>query len=172
MKKYIVIDTWNGEGYSDHNGVDTRIFTDKNKAFDWAYSRALSEANNIEEDVSQYSNKEWWGNAEPYSDGDGYIYEGANGNDGSYQVYELKEDTYAFCILCNINTVSLFTKKQYDETIEDLEWRIENWSKEHKEKEWVTTDIEGLRQIADNGDRYYCEFDDYDYQFRLITNLK
>ena len=33
MKKYIVIDTWNGDGYSSENGVDTKQFDDKKKAF-------------------------------------------------------------------------------------------------------------------------------------------
>ena len=40
MKKYIVIDTWNGDGYSSENGVDTKQFSYRKSALKWAYKRA------------------------------------------------------------------------------------------------------------------------------------
>jgi len=169
MKKYIVIDTWNGEGYSYNNGVDTKQFDDKKKAFAWAYKRALSNVDGEKEDVHQYSDEEYF-KEKPFSDGDGYYFD-LRDDYGSYQVWEVKE-AYAIGILCNVNEVSLFTKKEYDKAIEDLDWEIEEYCKKHKDKKWVTTDKEDLKVEEKNGDLFYNEFDDYDYQFRLITNLK
>ena len=64
-------------------------------------------------------------------------------------------------ILCNVNDCSaMLTKKQYEEQIEWLD-------KEYGE------DLEEYSDTEENGDKFYSScVDDYDYQFRLITNLK
>ena len=63
--------------------------------------------------------------------------------------------------ICNVNDCSaLLTKKQYEEQIEWLD-------KEYGE------DLEEYSDTEENGDKFYSScVDDYDYQFRLITNLK
>ena len=38
--KYIVIDTWNGDGYSSENGVEITKFKTKREALGFAYGRA------------------------------------------------------------------------------------------------------------------------------------
>ena len=157
MKKYIVIDTWNGEGYSYNNGVDTKQFAYKKSAFKWAYKRALSNADGDAKYVKQYSDET--DIIERGADGDGYNFLAYDDNYGSYQVWETK-DAYAFGILCNVNDVAKFTKKEFEEEIARLD-------KEYGE------DLEEYSETEENGDKYYCSLvDDYDYQFRIITNLK
>ena len=58
MKKYIVVDTWNGEGYSYNNGVDTKQFQYKKSAFKHAYKRVLSNTNGDADLVCRYSDEE------------------------------------------------------------------------------------------------------------------
>ena len=163
MKKYIVIDTWNGEGYSDNNGVDTKQFDDKKKAFAWAYKRVLSNNDDDADGVCKYSdetspNPELWTPVKKDADGDGFYWESYDDNSGSYQVFEIK-DTYAIMIYCNTNEVFMLNKEEYDEKIAELN---EEYGEELEEEMYK----------EDNGDSFYCAIDDYDYQFRLITNIK
>ncbi len=157
MKKYIVIDTWNGEGYSSDNGVDTKQFTYKKSAYKWAYKRALSQADGDAKYVTRFSDE--YAQIDKGVDGDGYSFLAYDDNYGSYQVWELK-DAHAFMIQCNVNDCAMLTKKQYEEQIEWLD-------KEYGE------DLEEYSDTEENGDKFYSSLvDDYDYQFRLITNLK
>ena len=110
MQKYIVIDTWNGGGYSSENGTDTKQFDCKDEAFKWAYERALSNADDVADDVGQYSDEEWF-EGKPQSNGDGYWFEGYDG-EGSYQVWET-DNAYAIMIQCNVNEVTVLTEAEY-----------------------------------------------------------
>jgi hypothetical protein len=158
MKKYIVIDTWNGEGYSSDNGVDTKQFTYKKSAYKWAYKRALSNADGDAKYVNRYS--DLYASIEKGADGDGYTFLGYDDSEGSYQVWETKKVIYAYMILCNVNDVQSLTKEQYDK-------RIKHFDSEYGE------DLEEYSDTEENGDKFYSSLvDDYDYQFRLITNLK
>jgi hypothetical protein len=157
MKKYIVIDTWNGEGYSSDNGVDTKQFTYKKSAYKWAYKRALSQADGDAKYVTRYSDE--YAQIDKGVDGDGYSFLAYDDNYGSYQVWETK-DAHAFMIHCNVNECAMLTKKQYEEQIEWLD-------KEYGE------DLEEYLDTEKNGDKFYGSLvDEYDYQFRLISNLK
>ena len=118
MKKYVVIDTWNGEGYSTENGVDIKQFDYRKSALKWAYKRALSNAQDDADDVQRYSDQTDLMKAN--DNGDGYFWETYDDNCGSYQVWETK-DVYAFMIQCNVNDVTPLTKKQFIEEIEDKE---------------------------------------------------
>ncbi len=162
MKKYIVIDTWNGDGYSSENGVDTKQFQYKKSAFKYAYNRTLSNAGDVAEDVCRYSdeklNHDLWTPVKRDADGDGFYWETYDDNAGSYQVFEIK-DAYAIMILCNVNEVTLLTKEEY-------EARVRILNEEYGE------DLEEYLSEDDNGDKFYCAIDDYDFQFRLIKNLK
>tara|TARA_R100000951_G_scaffold116129_2_gene126650 strand:+ start:1671 stop:2156 length:486 start_codon:yes stop_codon:yes gene_type:complete len=161
MKKYIVVDTWNGEGYSYNNGVDTKQFQYKKSAFKHAYKRVLSNTDGDADLVCRYSDEEMnhslWEAVKRDADGDGFYWETYDDNSGSYQVFEIK-DAYAIMILCNVNEVSLLTKKEYEERISEL-------NEEYGE------DLEEYYEEDDNGDKFYCAIDDYDFQFRLIKNL-
>jgi len=163
MKKYIVIDTWNGDGYSTENGVDTKQFDYRKSALKWAYKRALSNAQDDADDVQRYSDQTDLMKAN--DNGDGYFWETYDDHCGSYQVWETK-DVYAFMILCNVNDVNPLTKQQYLEEIEE---------KEHLMKDaiahsnWNETEEDFISE-EENGDVFYGSLDDYDYQFRLMKN--
>ena len=161
MKKYIVVDTWNGDGYSSENGVEINQFQNKKLAFKHAHKRALENAGDVAEDVCRYSDEELnhslWEVVKRDADGDGFYWETYDDNTGSYQVFEIK-DAYAIMILCNVNEVSLLTKKEYKERVSEL-------NEEYGE------DLEENLYEDDNGDSFYCAIDDYDYQFRLIKNI-
>ena len=175
MKKYIVIDTWNGEGYSSDNGTDTKQFDCKEEAFKWAYERALSNTAPLDtkkypEQVGQFSDSNWF-KGEPKSNGDGYWFEGYDDNHGSYQVWET-DNAYAIMIQCNVNEVTVLTKEEYVEQIQTIDEDIKTHIKENKNNPYAITNMEELVSIESNGDRFCHQFDDYDYQFRLIQNLK
>jgi hypothetical protein len=170
MKKYIVIDTWNGEGYSSENGVDTKQFNNRKSALKWAYERALSNAQGVESDVMRYSEMRYT-IVKPTDNGDGYCFVGANNDNGSYQVWETK-DTYAFMIMCNINDVIPLTKKKFEDEIDEIEHSMNQFIVKSEYMAKGTNWEEEFKYPQDNGDVFYTGFDDYDYQFRLINNLK
>tara|TARA_R110000868_G_scaffold124495_2_gene329217 strand:+ start:67 stop:513 length:447 start_codon:yes stop_codon:yes gene_type:complete len=148
MTKYIVIDTWNGEGYSYNNGVDTKKFQYKKSAIKHAYKCVLRQTEDAH-DVQEYEKE--------YLD-DGYYWETYNDDAGSYQVHEIK-DAYAVMIQCNTNEVYMLNEKDFNDKISELD-------------EEYGEDLEDYSDTDDNGDKYYCSLvDDYDYQFRLIKNL-
>ena len=164
MKKYVVIDTWNGEGYSTENGVDIKQFDYRKSALKWAYKRALTNAQDDADDVQRYSDQTDLMKAN--DNGDGYFWETYDDNCGSYQVWETK-DVYAFMIQCNVNDVTPLTKKQFIEEIED---------KEDLMKDAIThspfnESEEDFESQEENGDVYYGGLDDYDYQYRLVSNM-
>ena len=165
-KKYIVIDTWNGEGYSSSNGTDIQVFDTKRKAMNFAKKRANE----------QYADKVW-------KDGDGYVfgvgeYEKGEFEDyGTYQVFEIDDTIYAIGILCNVNEVALFTKKMYEEEIEQKVIEVKESIKESNER-WANQDGDAIYThdredfvYEDEDGNFYNDLDDYDYQYRLLTNI-
>ncbi len=157
MKKYIVIDTWNGEGYSSNNGTDIQVFDTKKKAMDFAKKRANE----------QYADKVW-------KDGDGYVFgvgeyeKGEFEDHGTYQVFEIDDTIYAVGILCNVNEVALFTKETYEEEIKQKETHLSTKIKEYKDKYNEIRDREDYVYEDEDGN-FYNDLDDYDYQYRLLT---
>ena len=158
-KKYIVIDTWNGEGYSSSNGTEIQVFDTKRKAMNFAKKRANE----------QYADKVW-------KDGDGYVFgvreyeDGEFEDHGTYQVFEIDDTIYAVGILCNVNEVALLTKKMYEEEIEQKEIEVKESIKESNDKYNFTHDREDFVQEDEEG-KFYQDLDDYDYQYRLLTNI-
>tara|TARA_B110000259_G_scaffold98047_1_gene113289 strand:+ start:114 stop:827 length:714 start_codon:yes stop_codon:yes gene_type:complete len=177
MKKYVVIDTWNGEGYSTENGVDIKQFDYRKSALKWAYKRALTNAQDDADDVQRYSDQkdhngeplEWFKKDGSETNGDGYFWETYDDDSGSYQVWETK-DVHAFMIQCNVNDVTPLTKKQFIEEIEDKEDLMKDaiTHSDFNESE------EDFQSQEENGDVYYggLDFEDYDYQYRLVSNMK
>ena len=167
-KKYIVIDTWNGEGYSSDNGTDMQVFDTKRKAMNFAKKRANE----------QYADKVW-------KDGDGYVFgvgeyeEGEFEDHGTYQVFEIDDTIYAIGILCNVNEVALFTKKQYEEEIKQKEIEVKESIKERNNTNLYPSELLHLTYTHDREDfvqedkdgNFYNDLDDYDYQYRLLTNI-
>ncbi len=175
MKKYVVIDTWNGEGYSTENGVDIKQFDYRKSALKWAYKRALTNAQDDADDVQRYSDQkdhngeplEWFKKDGSETNGDGYFWETYDDDSGSYQVWETK-DVHAFMIQCNVNDVTPLTKKQFIEEIEDKE----DLMKDAITHSHFNESEEDFQSQEENGDVYYGGLDDYDYQYRLVSNMK
>ena len=109
-KKYIAVDTWNGEGYSSDNGVEIKIFDTKKEAD--AYCKLMAYKNEGGDvDISSVKN--------------GYEYEDTHEDDsGSYKYFPLPEDAYAVEILCNINEVRVLNQKEFSKAIADREAEI------------------------------------------------
>ena len=151
-KRYIVVDTWNGDGYSDENGTMIKTFNTKMEAFENALEGVKQQHDATFEAVKIFSrNLHLVG---------GYIFE--SGNDaGSFQVFELNEDIYAVEILCNVNEVSLLTKDQHEEAIEQREEEISAYTTYDSREDYVT---------ENNGDTFYSAVEEYDFQYRLIKN--
>ena len=138
---YLVIDTWNGMGYSTENGVEIKQFDDKQEAIDWAFNRCFDQSQNEHKKMSIIKN--------------GYAWEDEEGDAGTYQVIETK-DIYAVVIRCNINDVETLTKEEYCNKIQEL-------NKLYGEH------LEYFLSVDKNGDRFYhSHIDSFDYQFRLL----
>ena len=167
-KKYIVIDTWNGEGYSSSNGTEIQVFDTKRKAMNFAKKRANE----------QYADKVW-------KDGDGYVFgvgeyeEGEFEDHGTYQVFEIDDTIYAIGILCNVNEVALFTKEMYEEEIKQKEIQVKESIKECNNNNLYPSELLHLTFTHDREDfvqedkdgNFYNDLDDYDYQYKLLTNI-
>ena len=148
-KKYIVVDTWNGEGYSSDNGVEMKLFETKKEAN--AYCKLMAYRNegaNI--NISTVEN--------------GYEYEDTDEegchDSGSYRYYQLQENSYAVEILCNINEVVILNQVEFSKALAE------------RESDIVEADVyRGDHAFnTDDGIFYHC-VDQYDFQYRRISSL-
>jgi hypothetical protein len=107
--KFIVIDTWNGDGYSTENGVEIKTFSSRVEAVEHAKKRRDEQIKiDLGDKINEFGDYYFgWGD-------DDY------GDHGSYQVHELKENYFAVEIVTNINFVRFLTKKEYKQTIKKL----------------------------------------------------
>ena len=143
-KKYIAVDTWNGEGYSSDNGVDIIIFDTKKKAD--AYCKTAAYKHKEEDFIS----------VEKVDNGYEFT---ADDDSGSYRYYELPEDAYAVEILCNINEVRILNQKEFSKAIAD------------REAEIVDADVyRGDYAFATEDGVFYSAVGDYDFQYRRINS--
>lgn len=144
-KKYIAVDTWNGEGYSSDNGVEIIIFDTKKEAD----THCKTEAYKLEEggfiSVEKVEN--------------GYEFTDDDDDSGSYRFYELLEDAYAVEILCNINEVRILNQKEFSKAIAD------------REAEIVDADVyRGDYAFSTEDGVFYSAVGDYDFQYRRINS--
>ena len=162
--KYIVIDTWNGEGYTSENGTEIKTFQTKKEALKYAKDSRKGMVNmyaDIKEPYTPYEindNIFGWGDEEI-------------GDYGSYQVYELKPDDYAIEILVNVNEVFILSEQQYKERIKELNEEVfESMYKALTLDNFhAPTDLEEYLYLDDNiNEPFYHGVNDYDYQFRII----
>ena len=143
--KYIVIDTWNGSGYSYLNGAEMKLFSNIDDANEYAKYMA---------------NMENGADIETMRATDGVIlhmYTHDDCDSGTYQVQAYKKDTYAILIDCNVNGAYQMNEDEYIKHITAISTH-KSYSVEHVDTE-------------DNGDTYIGEFEDSDYQYRLIKNI-
>ena len=154
--KFIVVDTWNGEGYSSENGTDIKIMNNSIDAERYAELMATSnlpypsDARFESEKVEIHQRKDFTV----------FTFE-IDEDGGSYQVHKLIDDAFAVCIKTNVNDVEILTESEYNNLVESLKEDL----KALNEAE------EDYFEYDDNGDLLVLAFEDYDYQFRLIKNI-
>ena len=163
--KFIVINTWNGEGYSYLNGDDSKIFESHNEAIkyaeklfkaytsDFEYMKPITINEEFKADKQADNILNLW-TYEELEEDSGQIFS----DGGSIQIFAITEDIECIQIETNINNVTLLTMEQYKTILFDLISNPLLFTDEHLNKE-------------NNGDIFINAFEDYDYQFRLIRNV-
>lgn len=141
MKKYIIIETWNGEGYSEENRI-TEIIELKNDA------QALQYCSKLAAESQQPAEFEAMEDRIIFTKED---------DAGAFHFRELKDEHFAVSILCNVNSLVLHTKEEYEN-------RIYEQNKQALEE---ACNGEG-RHFFGAGEFY----DDYDVQFEVINREK
>ena len=141
MSKYIIAETWNGEGYSYSNTAEILDFQSDDDAQCYLLKR-------LEElDLTD----DWTIETER-----GSIYYSDDCDTGSFQWYKIDDaDVYGVVIRCNINEVNIVDKKEYDANFKFA------WKQRDPDDEFEYESIDGV------GDGVFigAHHQDYDYQF-------
>ena len=143
---FVVIDTWNGEGYSSANGVDARIFNNSVDAVGYAFSKAKKEADSLMDATMSFETATQEGEPELairyYDDKDA----------GSYQLFRVCNDSHAVVININCNEARVYTDSMLTEFLNQLasEGKIEDRDEDFYELE--DGDIQYLSEVQ-------CELD-------------
>ena len=156
-KKYIVVDTWNGEGHSSENGTEIRIFDNKEQA---SYYCRVEAFKNEEKDVMVVEKVK---NGYEYYD----ISEDGVDDSGSYRYYPLPKDAYAVEILCNINEVRILNQIEFAKAIADRELELRDYLYDTIFDETREDKVEA----TDDG-VFYHSTDKYDYQYRRLCDIR
>lgn len=104
MKKFAIISTWNGAGYSSENKLEMIIQVD-------SFETALRIANalaRVDQASSTFSTTEF----EEIENGLSYTFNGEES--GTYQVFEVTEESYGIRIHPECNDADILTKDEYD----------------------------------------------------------
>ena len=157
-KKYIVVDTWNGEGYSSENGAEIRIFDNKEQA---SYHCRVEAYKQKIEDVMKVEKVE---NGYEFYD----ISEDGVDDSGSYRYYPLPKDAYAVEIRANVNEVRILNQVEFSKALAERELELQHY----------LTGQNGL--IEDRGDKvvatddgiFYHSTHMYDYQYRRLSDVR
>ena len=117
---YLLIDTWNGEGYSYNNGADVRLFESLFEAIKAASNLAMENA----EDAFDTNDEgfEFITNTNLDAEDGEFIHRAifSDGLDaGSYQVFEVNDNIVAAQIYINYNEVLLVREDELSGLIED-----------------------------------------------------
>jgi len=135
---YLIVETWNGEGYSEENLIsETKKFSNDKEAKN--YTKGLIEKNQSFDEIDPYSNGWGWLSGE---------------DNGSYQYFKLKPSDYGVVILTNINEVKVLNKKEYEQLLKLTQTNFIS----HNVEDMVLED-------AENGtNRYFFGSEDVNYQ--------
>jgi|688.fasta_scaffold45832_16 hypothetical protein len=99
--KYVIVHTWNGEGYSSGNTAEVMEFSSDDKAQQYIVEQAQQEANALAEFTEE------WGNVSFDDDED----------QGSVQWFAFTTDTYGVVIRTNVNEAQLVNEQEYHEQL-------------------------------------------------------
>ena len=163
--KFIVINTWNGFGYSYLNGDDSKLFDTHNEAIKYAEKLFKAYIGGFDDMKPITVNEQFEYNSQADNMLNLWTYEELElelgqifGDGGSIQIFAITEDIECIQIETNINNVTLLTMEQYKTILFDLISNPLLLTDEHLNKE-------------NNGDIFINAFEDYDYQFRLMRNI-
>jgi hypothetical protein len=99
--KYVIVHTWNGEGYSWKNTAEVMEFSSDDKAQQYIVEQAHDEADALAEFTEE------WGNVSFDDDED----------QGSVQWFAFTPETYGVVIRTNVNEVQLVNEQEYHEQL-------------------------------------------------------
>lgn len=137
--KYVIVSTWNGEGYSELNEAVIKKF----KSDEDAFFHIVKKARQYDEGFElEYFQKKGEGRV-TFDDGD---------DQGSFQFFKVISSDYGVVIQCNVNEAIVLNKDGYNDT---LALAIKQ------------ADPDELEEIDLTADRIFIgAYDsDYDYQF-------
>lgn len=100
MRKYAIIETWNGEGYSSANRMHSIIEANGEDEV-MEITKALAESEMTEDDEFI-----------THENGHGWVTEEEE-DSGSYQFFEIKDDTFGFVVATNVNEVSMVNEEEF-----------------------------------------------------------
>ena len=102
MKKYVIVTTWNGEGYSEENKIvrNVECLPSEIKQI----TRIEMHANEELSTIAEY---------EELEKENGFVFSSTDGDDGTYQFFELTEELHSFMIDVNVNEVIPLTREDY-----------------------------------------------------------
>lgn len=155
---FIVVDTWNGQGYSSENGTQMQLFLNKLSAYRYAYEKALKmECGTPIKHTERFK---------------GFGYENAF-DYGAFQVAELPVGTYAIKINTSENSFEFLSQSQYNSVKDTIERLFVN---NYAIRGFANAEamLDEYSEKSNNGDCFYTTTElglDADYQFRLIKNL-
>jgi hypothetical protein len=147
--KYVIVSTWNGEGYSSSNTIEVKEFNNDNDAH--AHIKEL--ADEYKRNSVGYGNEV---EIDLITEKGCFIITHDDGDDqGSFQCHLLHDDSYGVVIQCNVNEVMVVDESDYKDI---LEIAINQADKDE------------IDEIDLNADEIFIGAydDDYDYQFIKI----
>lgn len=173
-KTYLLVDTWNGEGYSSENGVSIKKYSCEHQAYNDAEEFVKTQVNFNKGFASKCKNLREHPSVEFYDDnsewGDEKIISYSVGEDyGSYQILELNQSNkipYGVKITTSLNEVEVLTKEEYFEEIDNLITEVTEHGCSEAEELEEQRKSQGEKFEPFISAEYYNG--DCDYQFRLI----
>jgi hypothetical protein len=109
MKNYLIVETWNGEGYSSEN-IITEVKKFESDAFAKDYCLEL---------VRKSLDMSLVNEGDIESRNNGYTYTINEEDSGSYQYFELTDECYGVMIFCNINEVSILNEFEFSKCLSE-----------------------------------------------------
>jgi hypothetical protein len=106
MKKYAIIGTWNGEGYSSENKLHS-IIERHEDGYVKEFLLGLTKAQMV------------FGTETIFELENGYGFETEDEDSGTYQFFEIKDDTFGFVVLTNVNEVTMVNEKEFRDMKEE-----------------------------------------------------
>ena len=151
--KFIVTDTFNGEGYSSENGTTLKMFNSLPEAFTFAKDLAHRFADENSQLLVQGREKI------SFQCADGF---------GAVHIAKLPKDAYAIKYTCNLNEIEILTKDEHNEFLYGIYDALEGLG--YETEDYIEHNGHNNTEKLYDGDMFINAFQDDDYQIRVISN--